>query len=167
MRKKSLEDVADQASHKAAAIRLLQELLHQQGEEPETATIAEILAGTKWTTGDPNRDKNYISFTLSKDRARGRPAGKPGRRPGSSAAPPPQELGLYRQFAEQEFQTLAMLNDILGKIDRIAAQLGGYERLKKCTAFWQEIESRPAESGQAKTPKKKGIRRSIDDDWQG
>ena len=61
-----LHELADQALTKADAIRVVRHHLRQQGREPETAEIAAILATTQWTTGDMNKDKNYISSTLTR-----------------------------------------------------------------------------------------------------
>lgn len=85
----SLAGLADTASRKAEAIRLLRDHLFAQGTEPDLSVIAAIYAKTKWSSGSARKDKNYISSLLSQDRTRlGLPPGKPGRRPITIQFPP-------------------------------------------------------------------------------
>jgi hypothetical protein len=132
----------DQAPNKAAAIRAVRDWLRSQGQEVETAVIAGILAHTRWTSGDLGKDKNYISVLLSGDRAKeGGPPGKLGRRPRSHGGEPTViELRLVKELAEaEEDGTLQALSETVDRIDKIATQVGGYERLKKCLAFYKEM----------------------------
>jgi hypothetical protein len=142
MTETTLEQEAEQALNKAAAIRLVRDRLLSQGEEPETAVIARILASTKWTSGDNLKDKNYISALLSQDRAKaGGPPGKPGRRPRSEGEPTLTQLRLLKELAEAESSdgTLESFAEDLERIDRVVSQVGGYERLKKGIAFYKEL----------------------------
>lgn len=138
----TLNQAADEAPNKAAAIRLVRDRLRGQGQQPETAVIAGILAETRWTTGDMAKDKNYIAALMSQDRSRdGGPPGKPGRRPRSQGEPTVTDLKLVKELAEaEEGGTLEALSEEIDRIDKIAAQVGGYDRLKKCLAFYKELE---------------------------
>src|SRR5262249_24601820 len=140
----ALGELAAQALNKADAIRVLRHHLRQQGREPETAEIAAVLAMTQWTTGDTNKDKNYISSILSQDRAReDLPPGKPGRRPRAGLFPAqitPTELKRVKELAEAEPGSLQELAEEVDRVDAIAREVGGFERLKKCIAFWKELE---------------------------
>jgi hypothetical protein len=142
----ALHEVADQALNKADAIRVVRHHLLKQGREPETAEIAAILAKTQWTTGDTNRDKNYISSILSQDRAKeDLPPGKPGRRPRAGlfpAEPTATELKRVKELAEAEAGSVEELAATVDRVDAIAREVGGFERLKKCIAFWKAIEER-------------------------
>jgi hypothetical protein len=135
------EPAVDQAPNKAAAIRAVRDWLRSQGQEVETAVIAGILANTRWSSGDLGKDKNYISVLLSGDRAKeGGPPGKPGRRPRLPSEPTVIELRLVKELAEaEEDGTLQSLSEDVDRIDKIATQVGGYERLKKCLAFYKEM----------------------------
>jgi hypothetical protein len=142
----AIHELAHQALHKADAIRLVRHHLLKQGREPETAEIAAVLEKTQWTTGDLDRDKNYISSILSQDRTReGQPPGKPGRRPRAGlfpVEPTATELKRVKELAEAEAGSLEDLAAALAQVDAIASEVGGFERLKKCIAFWKELEER-------------------------
>jgi hypothetical protein len=162
MTTKTVEQEAEQALNKAAAIRLVRDHLLAQGEEPETAEIARILARTKWTSGDNLKDKNYISALLSQDRAKaGGPPGKPGRRPRLQGEPTVTELKLVREWAEAN-GSLEELGETLQRIDKIVCQVGGYDRLMKCMAFYRELYAPQLRKPENKT--KKSSYRSIDDE---
>jgi hypothetical protein len=142
----ALDELAAQAPSKADAIRVLRHHLRQQGREPETAEIAAVLSMTQWTTGDTNKDKNYISSILSQDRAReDLPPGKPGRRPRAGlfpAEPTATELRRVKEMAEAQPGSLEELAEEVDRVDAIAREVGGFERLKKCIAFWKELEEK-------------------------
>jgi hypothetical protein len=153
----------DQAPNKAAAIRAVRDWLRSQGQEVETAVIAGILAHTRWASGDVRKDKNYISVLLSGDRTKeGGPPGKPGRRPRSHGGEPTvTELKLVRELAEED-GTLQSLCEAVDRIDEIAAQVGGYQRLKNCLEFYKEMYGRQGLPPPKDDPKPKY--RSIDDE---
>lgn len=139
-----LHELADQALNKADAIRVVRHHLLKLGRGPETAEIAAVLAKTQWTTGDVDKDKNYISSILSQDRAReGQPPGKPGRRPRAGllpAEPTAGELKRVKELAEEQSGSLEALAADVERVDAIAQEVGGFERLKKCLAFWKDLE---------------------------
>ena len=141
---KPLHELADQALNKADAIRVVRHHLLKQGREPETAEIAAILGKSQWTTGDVNRDKNYISSILSQDRTKdGQPPGKPGRRARAGlfpAEPTATELKRVRELAEEQAGSVEALCAEVERVDAIAKEVGGFERLKKCIAFWKDLE---------------------------
>ncbi len=141
---KALHELADEALNKADAIRVVRHHLLKQGREPETAEIAAILSKTQWTTGDVNRDKNYISSLLSQDRAKeGQPPGKPGRRARAGlfpVEPTATELKRVKELAEEQAGSLEALAADVERVDAIAGEVGGFERLKKCLAFWKNLE---------------------------
>lgn len=145
------QDLANQAPNKADAIRLLRDHLLSQRQEPEIAEIAAIYARTKWTTGDTNRDKNYISSILSQDRSReGQAPAKPGRRPRAtrfSAEPAASELISLKHRGEEvmamlqaeetvSFESFARAVEL---VDELAKEFGGFERMKKCLLYWREL----------------------------
>jgi hypothetical protein len=145
----SLADLANHSSRKAEAIRLLRDHLFSQGREPDLSVIAAIYARTKWSSGNQHKDKNYISSLLSTDRRRmGQPAAKPGRRPmGFPPEPAASELiGLKQLGIEAMARILAEKVDsfesfvrVVGAVDEIANQFGGFERLKKCILCWKQL----------------------------
>jgi hypothetical protein len=140
----AIAELAEQAASKAEAIRIVRHHLLKQGRQPETAEIATILSLTRWTTHDINRDKNYISYVLSQERTReGQPRGKPGRRPRAlmlPAEPTAGELMRVRELGEQHCRTLQQLAEEVERVNSVASEVGGFDRLLKCIAFWRQLE---------------------------
>jgi hypothetical protein len=72
------------------------------------------------------------------------PPGKPGRRPKAGlfpAEPTATELKLVKEMAEAQSGSLEELAEVVDRVDSISSEVGGFERLKQCIAFWKEVEA--------------------------
>jgi hypothetical protein len=47
-----------------------------------------------------------------------------------------------KELAEEKAGSLQRLSEDIDCIDAIAGEVGGYERLKKCIAFWKNLETK-------------------------
>ena len=47
-----------------------------------------------------------------------------------------------KELAEAEAGSVEELAATVDRVDAIAREVGGFERLKKCIAFWKELEGK-------------------------